>query len=110
MRTRQRYIDLKITLDERIADGFVFAQAASTFQRLISRPELLDLSLEDLRRTLELGSAEPFVATYLARFLGWINLGGFFGSIFSAFGRAGVLRKGRVLLRARSMLPLIGSS
>ena len=53
MRTRQRYIDLKITLDERIADGFVFAQAASTFQRLISRPELLDLSLEDLRRTLD---------------------------------------------------------
>jgi hypothetical protein len=51
-RTRQRYIDIKITLDERIADGFIFSQAASTFYRLISRPELLDLSLEDLRKAL----------------------------------------------------------
>lgn len=51
-RNRQRYIDIKITLDERIADGFIFSQAASTFYRLISRPELLDLSLEDLRKAL----------------------------------------------------------
>lgn len=51
-RTRQRYIDLRITLDERIADGLVFAEAASAFNRLLSSPELLKLSIEELRQTL----------------------------------------------------------
>jgi len=51
-RTRQRYINFKITFDERMADGFVFAKAGSAFYKLLSRPELLDLSEEELKKEL----------------------------------------------------------
>jgi hypothetical protein len=48
-RVRQRYIDLRVTLDERIADGYLFAEAASAFYRMLSHPELLELPLDTLR-------------------------------------------------------------
>lgn len=51
-RTRQRYIDLRVTLDERIADGLIFAEAASVFSRLLSSPDLLNLSIEELKQAL----------------------------------------------------------
>lgn len=51
-RVRQRYIDFRVTLDERIADGYIFAEAASAFYRLISNPELLELSLDEIRSSL----------------------------------------------------------
>ncbi len=52
IRTRQRYIDLRVTLDERIADGYIFAETASAFYRMLSNPELLELPLDALRRAL----------------------------------------------------------
>jgi len=35
-----------------MADGFVFAKAGSAFYKLLSRPELLDLSEEELKKEL----------------------------------------------------------
>jgi len=52
-RVRQRYIDLRVTLDERIADGYIFAEAASAFSRMLSNPELLELPLDMLRNALK---------------------------------------------------------
>ncbi len=51
--TRQRYLNFKVTLDERIADGLLFAEAASAFYRMISKPELLDLPLAELQQALQ---------------------------------------------------------
>jgi len=51
-RIRQRYLSFKITLDERIADGLLFAEAASAFYRMISTPELLNLPLDALKSAL----------------------------------------------------------
>lgn len=51
-RTRQRYIDLRMTLDERIADGFLFAEAASALYKMLSNPSLLELPLAELREAL----------------------------------------------------------
>jgi len=45
-------MDLKITLDERIADGLYFARSASIFMRLIARPELLEMPLAEVRAIL----------------------------------------------------------
>lgn len=39
----RHFIDVKVTADERIADGIYFAHAASLFNRLILKPELLEL-------------------------------------------------------------------
>lgn len=39
---RHHFITLKVTVDERVAEGIYFAHAASLFQRLISHPELLE--------------------------------------------------------------------
>lgn len=49
---RQRYMDFRVSIDERIADGFYFAKAAAVFNRLISDPALLTISLEEVRREL----------------------------------------------------------
>lgn len=51
-RTRQRYIDVRVTLDERIADGLLFAEAASAFYRMLSNPSLLELPLDMLKAAL----------------------------------------------------------
>jgi hypothetical protein len=40
--SRRHFINFKVSVDERIADGLYFAHAASLFQRLISHPELLE--------------------------------------------------------------------
>jgi len=52
-RVRQRYLELRLTIDERIADGYIFAAAASAFYRMLSNPELLELPLDVLRNTLK---------------------------------------------------------
>ncbi|MDP3179406.1 MAG: hypothetical protein Q8M76_15965, partial [Spirochaetaceae bacterium] len=39
---RRRFVNLKFTVDERIAEGICFARALSVFQRLIARPEAID--------------------------------------------------------------------
>jgi hypothetical protein len=40
--SRRHFINFKITLDERIADGIYFAHASSLFSRFIAHPELLE--------------------------------------------------------------------
>jgi len=52
VRTRQRYIDLRMTLDERIADGFLFAEAASALYKMLSNPALLELPLAELKQAI----------------------------------------------------------
>lgn len=49
---QRHFINLKVTLDERITDGLHFARIASVFSRLIARPELLDLPLEEAKAVL----------------------------------------------------------
>jgi len=39
----RHFVNLKFTVDERIAEGIYFAHAASLFQRLVSKPETLEL-------------------------------------------------------------------
>ncbi len=39
---RRHFINVKVTVDERISEGIYFAHAASLFQRLILHPELLE--------------------------------------------------------------------
>jgi hypothetical protein len=51
------FVNFKVTLDERIADGLYFARAASIFSRLLAKPELLEVEL-DQARTLLLGEGE----------------------------------------------------
>jgi hypothetical protein len=43
----RHFINVKITVDERIADGIYLAHAASLFNRFIMHPELLELPPED---------------------------------------------------------------
>jgi hypothetical protein len=40
--TRRHFVNIKITADERIAEGIYYAHAVSLFQRFISHPELLE--------------------------------------------------------------------
>ena len=40
-------VDVGITLDERIADGFYFARSLKIVQHLLSNPELLDRPLKE---------------------------------------------------------------
>jgi len=49
-------VNFKVTLDERISDGLYFARSASTFNRLLSSPALLDMPLEQAKSVLELGA------------------------------------------------------
>lgn len=39
---KKNYVNVKMTLDERIADGLYFARAAALFQRLIQHPERME--------------------------------------------------------------------
>jgi hypothetical protein len=50
--SRRHYINFKATLDERISDGLYFARSASIFARLMARPELLEMPLEEARKAL----------------------------------------------------------
>jgi hypothetical protein len=40
--SKRHFVDMKITIDERISEGVYFAHAAALFQRLLSHPELLE--------------------------------------------------------------------
>ncbi|MGA2548015.1 MAG: hypothetical protein ABSF43_15815 [Rectinemataceae bacterium] len=42
----KHYVNLKFTVDERIAEGIYFAHAAALFQRFIAKPETLELPLD----------------------------------------------------------------
>jgi len=55
--SKRHFINLKVTLDERISDGLYFARSASVFARLLARPELLEMSLNQAEAILS-GGAE----------------------------------------------------
>ena len=46
--TERKYIDYKITMDERICDGFYFAQAVKMFRSILRKPQILDESPESI--------------------------------------------------------------
>ena len=50
--TKRHHLSFKVTLDERISDGLYFARSASIFARLLAKPELLELPLEEARAKL----------------------------------------------------------
>lgn len=43
----REFIDIGVTLDERIADGFYFAKSLKLIQHICSHPEILDMPLEE---------------------------------------------------------------
>ena len=53
---KHHFINFKVTLDERIADGFYFARSTSVFYRLLARPELLEMPLDQAKALLESSS------------------------------------------------------
>lgn len=42
--SQHKYIDYRLTIDERICDGFYFSQAMKMFRRIIRQPEMLETS------------------------------------------------------------------
>lgn len=52
---KRHFMDFKVTVDERITDGLYFARSASVFYRLMARPELLEMSLDEAKAILESG-------------------------------------------------------
>jgi len=45
---QKKYVDVRVTTDERIVDGFYYASFFKHFKRLASHPELLDLPPEEV--------------------------------------------------------------
>ena len=50
---RKKYLDMKFTLDERIADGFYYAAFLKYFRRLLAHPEVLDNPPEKILRDID---------------------------------------------------------
>lgn len=44
----RKYVDMTFNLDERICDGFYYANAVKYFLRLLTRPDVLDHAAEDI--------------------------------------------------------------
>lgn len=44
----RKYVDINVTMDERIADGYYFATFLKYFKRLVAHPELLDEPLAEV--------------------------------------------------------------
>ena len=45
---QRKYVDLKVTMDERICDGFYYAAFFKHFKRILARPDQLDLPPEEV--------------------------------------------------------------
>ncbi len=50
---QRKYVDLKMTTDERIVDGFYYAAFFKYFKRLLRNPEQLDLPPEEVIRDID---------------------------------------------------------
>ena len=50
---QKKYIDVKFTLDERIADGYYYATFFKYYRRLIAHPELLDNPPEEIVKDID---------------------------------------------------------
>lgn len=44
----RKYVDVTVTMDERIADGYYLATFLKYFKRLVAHPEMLDEPLEEV--------------------------------------------------------------
>lgn len=44
----RKYIDIKVTMDERIADGYYYSTFLKHFKRLVAHPEMLDEPLDEV--------------------------------------------------------------
>lgn len=53
---KHHFINFKLTIDERISEGLYFARSASMFGRLLVRPDLLEVSLDEASEILKNGS------------------------------------------------------
>lgn len=49
----RKYVDVKITMDERIADGYYYATFLKYFKRLVAHPEMLDEPLEEVVQDID---------------------------------------------------------
>jgi hypothetical protein len=50
---QKKYLDVRISTDERIVDGFYYASFFKHFKRLASHPELLDLPAEEVLQDVD---------------------------------------------------------
>ena len=50
---QKKYIDFKVTMDERIADGFYYAAFFKHFKRILHHPEVLDLPPEEIVQDID---------------------------------------------------------
>ncbi len=50
---QKKYIDMKFTLDERIADGYYYATFFKYYRRLLAHPEVLDNPPEEVARDID---------------------------------------------------------
>lgn len=49
----RKYVDVTVTMDERIADGYYLAAFLKYFKRLVAHPEMLDEPLEEVVRDVD---------------------------------------------------------
>jgi len=45
---QRKYVDFKVTMDERICDGFYYASFFKHFKRILAKPDQLDLPVEEV--------------------------------------------------------------
>ena len=50
---QKKYVDFKVSVDDRIVDGFYYAAFFKHFKRLMQHPELLDLPAEDVQKDID---------------------------------------------------------
>jgi len=50
---QKKYVDLKVSMDERIVDGFYYAAFFKHYKRIMLHPELLDLPPEDVQKDID---------------------------------------------------------
>jgi len=50
---QKKYMDFKVTMDERIADGFYYAAFFKHFKRIVYKPDLLDTPPEEVLQDID---------------------------------------------------------
>ena len=49
----RKYIDIRITVDERIVDGYYYAAFFKHYKRILQNPEILDQPPEEVLRDID---------------------------------------------------------
>jgi len=50
---QKKYVDIKISTDERIVDGFFYATFFKHYKHLLQRPEILDTPPEEVKTDID---------------------------------------------------------